>query len=69
MHSCKKRKVYTTFSDKTRAEIGRYAAENGNVAALRKFRSDIPDLGETMVRLFKKRYHEELRMAPGGTSL
>ena len=67
--SCKSSKVYTTFSDKTRAEIGRYAAENGNAAALRKFHSDIPDLGESMVRLFKKRYHKELRKAPHGTSL
>ena len=64
--STKKRKVYTTFSDKTRAEIGRYAAENSNASAIRKFRSDFPDLGESTVRLFKRRYVEEVRKARGG---
>ena len=51
----KKHKVYTAFFAKTRAEIGRYAAENGNVqvAAMRKFCSDIPDLEESTVHLFK----------------
>ena len=53
--SFKKRKSYTAFSDEMRAAIGRYAAENGNAAALRKFRFEITDLGETTVRLFKKR--------------
>ena len=37
------------FSDEKRAEIGRYAAENGNNAALEKFRRDIPDLGKSQV--------------------
>ena len=43
---------YTAFSDEMRAAmgrcvaIGRYAAENGNVAALRKLRFEITDLGE-----------------------
>ena len=62
----KKRKAYTAFSDETRADIGRYAAENGNAAALKKFRSDIPDLGESTVRLFKKRYLEEVRKVSRG---
>ena len=52
----KKRKAYTAFFDETRVDIGRYAAENRNAAALKKFHSDIPDLGESTVRLFKKRY-------------
>ena len=64
----KKRKAYTTFSAETRADIGKYAAENGNAAALKKFRCDITDLGESTVRLFKKRYLEELKKVPhGGT--
>lgn len=53
----KKRKRYTVFSDEQRAEIGKYAAENGNKAALEKFRRDIPDLGESTIRLFKKKYY------------
>ena len=42
----KKRKAYTVFSDETHASIGRYAAENGNTAGLKKFCSDIADHGE-----------------------
>ena len=61
--SFKKRKSYTVFSDKMRADIRRYAAENGNAAALRKFSFEITDLGESTVRLFKKRYLEEIRKA------
>ena len=34
----KKRKVSTAFSDQTHADIGKYTAENGNAAAMRKFR-------------------------------
>ena len=49
----KMRKRYALFTDKERARIGRYAAENGNSAALKKFRSDVPDLGESTVRFFK----------------
>ena len=56
----KKRKRYTVFSDEKRAEIGRYAAENRNNAALEKFRRDIPNLGESTVRLFKKKYYSLL---------
>ena len=62
----KKCKAYTAFSDETREDIGRYAAENGNAAALKKFCSDISDRGESTVRLFKKRYLEEVRKVPRG---
>ena len=51
-----KRRKYTTFNDEQRARVGKYAAENGNTAALRKFRSEMPSLGESTVRFFKKRY-------------
>lgn len=64
----KKHKAYTTFSDEMRANIGRYAAENGNAAALKKFHSDITDLGESTVRLFKKRYLEQFKNVPHGDS-
>ena len=54
--AAKKSKVYTAFKDSQRAQIGRYAAENGYAAPLRIFRQEIRDLGERTVRLFKKRY-------------
>ena len=60
-----KRRKYTTFNDEQRARVGKYAAENGNTAALRKFRSEIPSLGESTVRFFKKRYLDELRVSSG----
>ena len=41
------------FSDEKRAEIGRYAAENGNNAALEKFRRDIPDLGKSIPGVYR----------------
>ena len=34
----KKRKVYTAFNDQQRAAIGKYAAECGNAAAVRKYK-------------------------------
>ena len=54
----KERKAYTAFSTETHADIGKNAAENSNTAAQKKFRSDIADLGESTVHLFKKRYLE-----------
>ena len=61
----KKRKKYPAFTDKQRAAIGKYAVKCGNVAALRKYRPEVSDLGESTVRLFKKRYLEQLRLSPG----
>ena len=57
----KKQKIYTTFTNKQRANIGKYAAENGNAACLREYRSEIPDLGESTLRSFKKRCQHTLR--------
>ena len=61
----KKRKVYTAFTDQQQAAIGKYAAECGNAAALPKYQREIPGLGESTVRLFKKRYLEQLRASLG----
>ena len=61
----KKQKVYTAFTDQQWAAIGKYAAECGNAAALRKYQQEIPDLGESTVRLVKERYLEQLRASPG----
>ena len=33
----RERKAYTTFTDEQRAKRGKYAAENGNSAALKQF--------------------------------
>ena len=51
----------TITSAQKRNTIGKYAAENGNINAVRKFKPDFPALGESTVRAFKKKYDEELK--------
>lgn len=50
---------YKHYTDEERYKIGKYAAENGNSWAVRKF-----DVGESTVRLFKKKYLQSLRSRP-----
>ena len=51
------KRKYTSFSAEQRASIGRYAAEHSNAATVKKFKSNFEQgLGESTVRLFKKRY-------------
>ena len=61
----RKRKAYTVFTAEQRATIGKYASEHGNAAAVKKFKANIEggQLGESTVRLFKKRYFKELKKA------
>ena len=51
---------YTKYTPKQRAEIGKYALENGNERARRHFSVQFPKLTESTVRNFKKCYKEEL---------
>ncbi len=45
-----------------KAKIGRYAAENGNIAAVKKFSKELErNIPESSVRHFKKCYYEELK--------
>ena len=55
-HSERKSKRYAAYSDKDHAKIGRYAAENGNVAALKRYKSEHEDLVKSTVRSFKSKY-------------
>ena len=56
------------FTAEQRATIGKYASEHGNPTAVKKFKANIDggQLGESTVRLFKKRYIEELEQNPSG---
>ena len=59
----KKRKTkgnYTHYSDEDRAKIGKYATENGNERARKRFLTKFPHLTESTVRSFKKRYLEKM---------
>ena len=54
---CRKRKSYKKISDSLRAQIGRYALENGNAAAVRHFSKEFEtSLSESTVRSLKKSY-------------
>ena len=55
-----RKRKYTTFTPEDRARIGKYASENGNAAAVKKFKAT-HELGESTVRLFKKKYLEEIK--------
>ena len=52
---------YRRSTDKQRYTIGKYAAENGNANTLRKFKTEFPNLSESTVRTFMKRYYDEVR--------
>ena len=41
-----------TASENERYNLGKYAAKNGKVHALRKFKTDFPKLSESTVRSF-----------------
>ncbi len=56
----KKQKYTATFTAKDRAAIGKYAAKNGNAAAVKKFKST-HNIRERAVRSFKKKYLEEIK--------
>ena len=56
------------FTPEQRAKVGRYAAEDTNAAAVRKFSDEFESLGESNVRLFKKAYLSKLSKG-GGTEV
>ena len=41
-------------------KIGKYASENGPIAAVRKFEKQFPNMNESTARTFKKKYESEL---------
>ena len=57
----KRQPQYHKWTEKERYDIGKYAAENGNINAVRKFNPEFPSLSESTVRSFKKKYYEQLR--------
>ena len=58
--STSKRKPYTKYSADERFKTGKYASENGPIAAVRKFEKQFPNLNENTARTFKKKYESEL---------
>lgn len=58
-----KRNPYVHYSGEIRAKIAKYAAENGNEKARKHFSKDFPDLKESTIRNFKKKYYAQLAEA------
>ena len=54
-------KAYRKYTGQERYQIGKYASENGNTAAVRHFKGN--NLNESTVREFKKTYQIELKNA------
>ena len=59
----KKRNPYQRWSASERFEIGKYGAQNGHVAAVRKFSKNEKPLNESSVRRFVKLYKHKLKKA------
>lgn len=56
-----RKKHHNHWSDKERFTIGKYSAENGHAATVRKFSSKEKPLNESTVRRFCKLYKDELK--------
>ena len=58
-----KRSSYVKYTENERFMIGKYSNENGSAAATRKFRTRFPNLNESTVRGFQKKYRAKLHEA------
>ena len=58
-----KRNSYTHYSGETRAKIAKYAVENVNTKVVKYFEKEFPNLKESTVQNFKKKYYEKLSKA------
>ena len=54
------------WNDENRYFIGKYASEHGNTAAVRNFQKQFPNIKESTVEEFKKRYEKQLQEAKKG---
>ena len=62
LSSKRKRGNYNHYSPELRAQIGKYASENGNLRALNHFKAQLPNrLKESTVRTFKQEYQKKLK--------
>ena len=59
----KRNSTHTKWSNKDRYLIGKYAPENGVVAAVRKFKRKFQNLNESTVQSFQKKVEAELKKA------
>lgn len=55
--------TYIKWTDENRYTIGKYASEHGNTSAVRRFRKQFPNIKESTVRDFKKKYERLIQEA------
>ena len=56
----KSRGAYKSYSAKDRFLIGKHASIYGTASAIRKWKKDHPQLNESTIRNFKKRYENQI---------
>ena len=56
----KPRGSYKSYSTKDRFLIGKHASIHGTISAVRKWKKDYPQVNESTIREFKKRYEAEI---------
>lgn len=61
LSSKRKQGNYNHYSPELRAQIGKYAGENGNLRALNHFKAQLRNLKESTVRTFKQAYQKKLK--------
>ena len=54
---------YAKYTPEDRYIIGKYASENGPIAAVRKFNSKFANLNESTARTFRDKYEEQITVA------
>ena len=59
----KRRQGYNKWAGEQRFKIGKHAAEFGNRAAVKTYKSEFPTLNESTVRSFKAKYYQEITQA------
>ena len=59
VHTKKKRRF--DYKEENKQDIGKYAAQCGTTAAIRKFKHRFPNLNESIVRPWLKKYRENLK--------
>ena len=56
----KSRGLYKSYSAKDRFLIGKHASIHGTASAVRKWKKDYPQVNESTIRGFKKRYEAQI---------
>ena len=60
-HVDTKKKRHLLYQEKDKQEVAKYAAQCGTTAAIRKFKYRLPNIHESTVRTWYKKYMENLK--------